>query len=169
MCYYSNFSCTLKRCCVYLSSPSFYCYFTSTRSVVVERSSATVSMAHTVFKSDRTQNYILLVAHYLIRTLSRSAVALLLLLLLSGALSWLISWLQPLWWVNWRRHCVYLCIYGPAAPLPPWGVYLLFAHSAFCSIHICFFFVFVTSETCDVFFFLVWLPLWLWSVSFPLW
>lgn len=79
-------------------------------------------MAHTVFKSDRTQNYILLVAHYLIRllllllslSLSR-CYSLWLMLLRWGALSWLISWLQPLWRVNWRRRCLYLCIYGPAS------------------------------------------------------
>lgn len=44
-----------------------------------------------------------------------SCCSLWLLLLHRGALSWLISWLQPLWRVNWRRRCLYLWIYGPAS------------------------------------------------------
>lgn len=88
--------------------------------------------------------------------------------LLRGALSVLISCLQPLCCVSWRRHCIYLCIYGPATPRPLWGVCLLFTLGAFLSIHIRSFFLWRMKRA--TYFFSIWLPLmWSWRVSFPLW
>lgn len=103
-----------------------------------------------------------------------SCCSLWLLLLHRGALGWLISWLQPLWRVNWRRRCLYLWIYGPASypAAVAGGVFTACTRCISFYSWVCMYVFFVWNETCDalsLFFFSYFVTLGLWRVSFPLW